>query len=450
MKISNRQIIRLVSLGVLIIAGGILCIIRWDAWFGNLPEQPYVPSAVPHNIVINYGEQAANQRVITWCADTVAHKSRLRLVTPAGDTSFVVPSDTLIYSRAGKAVYYKAELNNLNVGTYRYSIAAEDTATGWHKFEIKPFHSANFVIIGDVQDEPGGSSADIFRAIDSLNPNADCWAFVGDIIERPTDAYWQYWFSTMDSVNYTKPIIAATGNHEYLKGVVKHLDTRWTSIFANPLNGPHRLKRTSYYIDFPHIRYIVIDTDGINSFSDYTIASAWLRRVTSVNSKKWNILMMHHPIHSASQGRENVILNLILRHSIDNTDVIIQGHDHNYARRFSRSDTIPVTPVFVVTSTAGKYYLPKVNPADDRILSGHPVYNTMRINGDTLTFRTFAAEDNTLYDQFTIVKNDTSTTIIDQTPDVPEIIDLPDRYKNKENAKIRRFRNRRDARINEK
>ena len=420
---------------------------RWNVWFGNIPEQPYKTIKKPHDIVLTFGEEAQYQRIISWRADTVVHKAHLLLADSANNITIYNPTDTLIRTRAGKVVYYRVTLNDLRCGRYKYCIVQNDT-TDWHAFEIKPLEETQFAVFGDIQNEEGGSSEKIFSTVDSLYPQTDFWAFVGDIIERPTDAYWQYWFRTMGDIPSRTPLIAATGNHEYLKGIIKTIDPRWTSIFGNPDNGPDMAKERSYYIDFPNMRFIVIDTDGPYLLSHYTKTSAWLRRVTQNNGKKWNILMLHHPIYSAGAGRENIILNLALRNSVKNIDLVIQGHDHSYTRRFSRCDSTAITPAFVVTTTADKFYLPKVSPKDDRIMSGHAVYNIARIKGDTLDFNTFAAETDELYDRFLIVKTADHTTLYDLAPDTPEIIDLPEKYKDKQNTKVLRFQNRRDARLN--
>lgn len=444
----KSTIVKIILLALIVIATTLVCLLRWNAWFGNSPEQAYRPQQDPHNIVMTYGHSAANERIISWRADTISKPSQLILQKPSGEQNTYIPTDTTIYSRSGYAVYYRVKINHLHPGTYKYQIMADKYLSPWYTFNVTTTDTTQFVIFGDIQDEPNGPSKELFESVAHQYPNSDFWAFVGDIIERPTDYYWQVWFKAIGDTPYQKPIVAATGNHEHLKGVIKSLDTRWTSIFGNPLNGPHRALGTSYYIDFANMRYIVIDTDGLNLFSDYTITSAWLKRTAQQSNKKWNILMLHHPIHSAGVGRENIVLNLMIRNSLNNIDLVIQGHDHTYARRTSHQDTIPCTPVFVETTSANKYYLPKVNPIDDRILSGHPVYNIIEVDSTKLDFKTYQAENHTLYDHFIITKIDGQTIVNDMAPATPEIIDLPEKYKDKNNYKIRRFNNRRNARNN--
>ncbi|MBR3564832.1 MAG: metallophosphoesterase family protein [Paludibacteraceae bacterium] len=445
MKMQNKTIVKLIVCSVALLTAVIVCITRWSAWFGNLPEPAYNTPPQPHNIIMTYGADATKDRTISWRADTVEQDFALMLEMPDKTKLEFEPTDSLVVTRNGKGVYYRVELHNLKKGKYHYQIIGDKYESRWYDFEIQNSNNLSFIVFGDVQDEVGGPSKQMFSMVDSLHHNVNFWAFVGDIIERPMDVYWQYWFECMNDVQTHKPIIAATGNHEHLKGLKKTRDNRWTNIFGNPHNGPERFAGTTYYVDFQNMRFIVIDTDGLTLFSDYTRTSAWLRKIAD-NDKRWNILMLHHPIYSTCQGRDNTLLNIIFRHSLKHIDIVLEGHDHSYAKRFSRTDTTLTTPVYIETTSAQKYYLSKVSPDDDRILSGHPVYNCIDIMNNTLIFRTYMIEGNTLYDQFTIEKTDSSLNIINQEPDTPEIIDLPDKYKGKNNIKIRRFNNRKAAR----
>ena len=52
------------------------------------------------------------------------------------------------------------------------------------------------------------------------------------------------------------------------------------------------------------------------------------------NDKKWTIVTFHHPIFSASTGRDNPMLRALWKPLLDhyNVDLALQGHDHSYAR----------------------------------------------------------------------------------------------------------------------
>ena len=60
----------------------------------------------------------------------------------------------------------------------------------------------------------------------------------------------------------------------------------------------------------------------------------WLESVLKDNPNKWTIATYHHPIFSASRGRDNVELRSLWKPLFDKykVDLALQGHDHTYTR----------------------------------------------------------------------------------------------------------------------
>ena len=126
--------------------------------------------------------------------------------------------------------------------------------------------SLEFLLLGDIH-----SSLDTtdFRMLAERHPNIHFWAQLGDWMERPYFYYKQLLYRSVRGTAFDSlPIIAIPGNHEYLKGVVKTLPEHWKTLFPNPHNGPLRFLGTTYYVDFPGLRIIAIDTDGMHRVSD--------------------------------------------------------------------------------------------------------------------------------------------------------------------------------------
>ena len=93
--------------------------------------------------------------------------------------------------------------------------------------------------MGDVQDPGIAESKRYFDYLRHAADSIDFFAFAGDQIEGPTDAYWRAWYTSIGSLTRSIPIIAAPGNHEYLKkGFGRELDPRWVRQFGYPTNGP--------------------------------------------------------------------------------------------------------------------------------------------------------------------------------------------------------------------
>ena len=92
----------------------VLTIVRWEVWFGNPPEAPYVPSAHPTRVLLTFGDNGEMSRNVSWMCDTVVREAHLE-VQPEGATQpFCVKAEGEVFaSRSGKAAYYVARLKQL-------------------------------------------------------------------------------------------------------------------------------------------------------------------------------------------------------------------------------------------------------------------------------------------------------------------------------------------------
>ena len=203
-----------------------------------------------------------------------------------------------------------------------------------------------------------------------------------------------------------------------------------------PLNGPADYLGQTYYVDFPAMRFIVIDTYGLQGLHAYTRVQTWVKRAMLGAGDRFVVVMMHEPVHSCGAGRQSVPIYLTFRRTLDKADLVIAGHDHNYSRRMP----------YINTNAATKYYLNKVNPKDERICSGHRLYEVLSVDEDTLRVQTYLMEDGSLYDEVEVIKTDGKRLVRSSFGREGEKIDLPDRYKDRNDAKVRRFKNRRKAR----
>ena len=436
---------------VIVIAGLVaLCIVRWNAWFGNVPEHDYVVDSYPHNLALTFGNDAATQRRLTWRSsryDTLAYV----IVSRQADKADTIRAYcTPLTTRAGNAVFYRADIEHLKPGTYTVRAYTANLSSEPMLFTVSPIRNkGRFVVMGDVQTSDEQFATHIFDAAQSAISSADFVCQVGDLIERPTDSYWQLFFSTWQRTDTLYPMVFATGNHEYLKGVRKTLDNRWTHIFANPENGPIRALGRTYYIDFDNLRFVVIDTDQLQLFSDYTRTATWLEKVlTDADAtNKWKVVMMHHPVYSAGMNRANPLIYLTFKYQLRNADLILAGHDHNYARRLinkTHGDHVTQGASYVLGSS-DKYYLGKISNYDDRILSGHPVIAVVNYNRDSMTIDTYQTDIQQLYDRVTLRRD---TTAVDYFSKAKETIDKPKRYEQKNTRDTKKFDQRRQKRLN--
>ena len=244
----------------------------------------------------------------------------------------------------------------------------------------------SFLLLGDIHNS---LTDDQLAALSERHSDIQFYAQLGDWMERPYMYYEQMMYQSLLGTRFdTLPIVAIPGNHEYLKGVVKTLPEHWKTLFPNPQNGPARFLGTSYYVDFPCMRLIAVNTDGLQRMSDYTQVAFWLKKCLLDACDRFTIVMMHHPIYSTAEGRSNPLMWLAFHSAMREADVVFSGHDHNYARRTehykARFWKKEQPTLFIGTNASNKKYPVKENRKYEASFSGAPVYEYISVTPDTL------------------------------------------------------------------
>jgi predicted phosphodiesterase len=259
------------------------------------------------------------------------------------------------------------------------------------------------VVLGDVHSSLEQSD---YLRIAQQCPGMQCYAQVGDFVEREQFYYRQLLKQQLDSTLFDSiPLLACPGNHEYTKELYNKPDTTWGYAYRLPDNGPPGRESASYFVDFKHVRFIVIDTEATCMLSDYTRLNAWAKSVIRSACQQWVVVMMHRPVFSSRKGRLNPMINITLGYALNEADVIFSGHDHTYARKGKAlQDEHEVhSPVWITTSSTTHARTPKERSVHDTIVGGGPFYEYMRIDEHTLTIQSCTL-DGTVIDSVQLVK----------------------------------------------
>lgn len=415
---------------LLLVALGIWIAKRYRAWFISPAEVAYT---VPHTIdrlTLTPGEDFLTQRTVSWRCDTLPQDSWLDYRSPDGadaDTLLIsLPAEGKeVVTRAGRNYYYHAKINGLKPGrTYTYRVKTGELTSPWYRFSIPDSSAAtDFIYIGDVQDPGNGGTQALLQRLRTLHPNPDFLALGGDQIEGPTDFYWEVWHRVIGDWTASTPVIAATGNHEYIKGLKRQLDPRWVPQYNYPANGPKGFERRSYYIDFPHMRLIVMDTNDIQWPASVFNHRTWLKNALETTVQPWKVVMFHHGVYSVRQGRMNPIIRYGFRSILEEggADLVLQGHDHAYSRITTKTESgTKTTPVYIISSASPKHYRNGFSEQHDRIGSGLYLYQTIHVTPGEIRYRS-TTFDNRPYDDLHLKKQGGRTTVKDNAEDWKEI-----------------------------
>lgn len=399
----NRKCIVWVS--VIVVVAIVLGVNR-ENWFGDLMEPPYrLPPGISR-VMLLPGEDGLTDRTLTWVSGTRDEY----VVTLSADTVVRSVSATVeeVHTHGGDTYIYKVSLPGLAAGRYGYEIG---DVSGRERYSdsivVSPSSPMQeFVLIGDLQDHGVDEAAPFVRHVAERYPGMTAWLFIGDQVERPHDQYWEIFHETIRPVASSTPMIAIAGNHEYEWGLPFVLAPRWQATMAYPANGPGKRAATSYYIDYPSVRIVCLDTNIL--YAHAGSMSRWLRQVlTERDDNPFLIVMGHHGVYSVRKGRYNLLMRQMIRPILEEAgvDLVLSGHDHSYAR--NSEELSPGTerrlPVYVTTSSASKCY-PVGDPSKHVVsLSGERFYQHIRVTSDSLFFDCYRPGDKVL-DSFAIGK----------------------------------------------
>jgi hypothetical protein len=375
------------------------------------------PTAMPDRIVLTWMADPATTQAVSWRTGDVVKAAVAEIAIAGAGPNFVdsakrVRAETTpVNSDLGwVAHFHTAHFIGLDPETkYAYRVGDGENWSEWSHFvtasgEAKPF---SFVYFGDSQTQLKSHWSRVVREAFRDAPRAAFMLHAGDLVNRANrDADWGDWHYAGGFIHRSIPCVATPGNHEYRANLSRY----WRPGFAFPENGPEQLEETAYSIDYQCARII-----SLNSNERQQLQVAWLEGVLASNPKPWSIVTFHHPMYSSAVGRDNAELRAMWMPIFDKykVDIVLQGHDHTYAR--SRLLTVEnvktgVTQqneesgtMYVVSVSGPKMYKLQQRPFMRRLAQDTQLYQIIHVYPDRLEYeaRTAIGER---YDAFTLVK----------------------------------------------
>lgn len=391
---------------------------RWDKE-SSVPENPLLehrPTPLPDRITLVPTASGNKEIAVIWRTDTSVKEGVLEIVK--GD-AFSFPKENRKRVKSSYAVvrhkdypmhYHKAILTDtvLERGAiYRYRVGNSPRWSAWNTYtHHNCADTLRMLYFGDTQNGIYNHSMRIYQEAARKFGAAQLAIYIGDLVNHANNDYeWSEWHASTAGINSTMPVIATPGNHEYLKnleGKKVKLSNYWTSNFPYP----YTWDAGQYYLDYGFVRLIML-----NSNEKIDEQGEWLDRILSETQKDWVILVSHHPVFSGAQNRINKgllenWLPVIEKHK-DKIGLVLQGHDHTYARGGLQNRTgskeNPSQPVFTVTVVGDKYYTLDEQSWMDVCYPETSSYQYIEITRDRISYKA-VSQTNTLIDEFVIDK----------------------------------------------
>ncbi|WP_404477712.1 fibronectin type III domain-containing protein [Novosphingobium sp. BL-52-GroH] len=397
----------------------------------DAPAAPLAPATLaPERIVLNLTADPAHEMAVTWrSAPGLSGQVQYAKATDGPDyvkTPMTVPAvtdDATLAVRedpAFRAAYHSAVLRGLEPDTvYAYRVG-----DGSHWSEWLQFHTAagtdapfRFVYMGDMQNNILAEASRTLRMAFRKSGDAAFVIHAGDLINRhDSDAEWGEWFASGGFLYAQTPQMPTPGNHEYVKDekarAGSSINGQWRRQFTLPENGPADVpasRETNWYTDYQGLRLISIDSMQVDR--DETARKSivkWLDGLLAHNPSRWTVLFLHFPLFSSEPGRDNPKVRAALKPLVDKykVDLVLQGHDHGYARGAIGPDGPTVDgrgSTYAVSVAGPKMYEVGSLPWATKSASRTQAYQVIDVDPAALTYRAFTATGAPL-DEVTIRK----------------------------------------------
>ncbi len=401
---------------VIVIVLGCWVASRWHTWFVEEDEEAYVVSSSPVHVLLTFGDAQPLSRNVSWQADSVLRPSWLELVCLAdSDTIRVEAQGEVFRSRGGQAAYYVARLRDLQAGTrYAYRAVTGEKVSPWYQFytQSDSADQVSFLYVGDVQDSIGGEANRFLREALSRHPESEFLVCGGDLSDGPRQSCWDEAFRDIDSVAQAMPLLVVAGNHDYRKGVIQWLERRFPLTFSYFLDAKIADNQV-YTLNYGPVQFFLLDS---NRELPYLLTQRdWLKAQLEQSRARWKIVVLHHPLFSIRSKSRNLIQRWVFNDLLETYDVdlVLQAHEHAYARMTAHEGGQAVTPVYTVSHCSPKNYEIYENDRYDKSITSSRFYQTVRISGDTLTLTAYEVYHHSRCDSLQIIKNQNKAKIIE-------------------------------------
>mgnify|MGYP002723425123 CR=1 FL=1 len=377
----------------------------------------------PERIVLNLTADPASEMAVTWrSAPGSAGQVQYARATNSPDyvktptTQAATTDDATLPVRedpAFHAAYHSAVLKGLDPDTvYAYRVGDGTHWSEWLQFrtakkEAAPFR---FIYMGDMQNNILSEASRTLRMAFRQAGDAAFVIHAGDLVNRhDSDAEWGEWFASGGFLYAQTPQMPTPGNHEYVKDesarAGSSITGQWRRQFTLPDDGPTEVpagRETNWYTDYQGLRLISIDSMQVDR--DETARKAivkWLEGLLARNPNRWTVLFLHFPLFSSEPGRDNPKVRAALKPLIDkyHVDLVLQGHDHGYARGAIGPDG-PVADdqgtTYAVSVAGPKMYDVGSLPWARKSASRTQAFQVIDVSPAELTYRAYTATGESL------------------------------------------------------
>lgn len=383
-------------------------------------------------IILTWNEDPATSQAVTWRTNAADMPALAQIAQAEASPDFVSSAQTFsatttgLQLENGKTYYHSVNFTNLTPNTlYAYRVGNGRQWSEWFQFRTahgqpEPFA---FIYLGDAQNNIRSLWSRVIRAAILESPRARFLIHAGDLVAHgDSDDEWGEWFDAAGWIFSMVPSIPATGNHEYHNENTRaeRLSPFWRPQFTLPENGIAELEETVYYLDYQGVRIVVL-----NSNKKIEKQARWLEGVLDRNPNRWTVIAFHHPVYPTYYTQNGKKLDTVWEPIFEkyNVDLILQGHEHIYARGFGRETNTKqaVGPLYITSVSGPKMYKLKHRGWMERVGENMQLFQVISVSRDELYYRAITVTGE-LYDAFNLLKRENGRKVFIERipPHTPE------------------------------
>ncbi|MBS7576424.1 MULTISPECIES: fibronectin type III domain-containing protein [unclassified Enterococcus] len=312
-------------------------------------------SQKPTKMSVTFYGDTATSKSFTWHTLATAG-SQIRYIAsaaePADFTNASVVEGTETYSEELADFVHKAVLTDLQAGTAYWYQVGDASTNQWSEpaqfttsaTSNSPFH---FLFFDDTQ---GSDAYDYEIVAKTFNqglataPNASFIIQGGDLVNNSNNIeQWQDLFGKQQAIWSNHTIMTVSGNHDtYNNTFYNHFN------YNAPSTGVQS-HGVYYSYDYQQAHYVMLNTNDIVNNQLSSTQVAWLTsdiEQAKANGAKWVIVTMHKGTQTVANhisDSDVVGMRKQLQPLFDQlgVDLVLQGHDHTYARTNQMGGEVP-------------------------------------------------------------------------------------------------------------
>tara|TARA_A200000159_G_scaffold78140_1_gene72381 strand:- start:1666 stop:2967 length:1302 start_codon:yes stop_codon:yes gene_type:complete len=334
-----------------------------------------IPSKNPDRIILTFLGDPATSRAVTWRTDSTIKNGFSQIAEATVNSNFTEntirykaitePFDLGLYkgNNSLKVNYHSVVFQQLKPDKiYAYRVGdGTKYWSEWIQFKTakKEYAPTKFVYFGDAQNDILSHWSRVIRMAYQTAPDASFVIHAGDLINSAHSDYeWAQWYKAGGFIHSQWTAIPVVGNHEFralINGNERKLSIQWKPQFTLPVEKEldNKLHETVYTVDYQNIRIIVLNSNGM-----FEKQTKYIEQQLKTSPAKWNIVTCHHSVFSPAVGRDFKYARKKWKPLFDqyNVDLVLNGHDHTYARGH-----VPKISITNETENIGTIYVTSVS-----------------------------------------------------------------------------------------